>query len=174
MKPLSLLLVILLVAGCSTTRKVQKREIKASNEVTVQTDTKERTTDKTVTTVTEQRDTVIFIPGVKIVSEASGVETWTTHQGDTLTAVYDPVRNVITAKVVTGKKPVTVKVNKVTEIRADIVKEVEVKKDSTAKAETVVNEKNVDVKREAVTITIVAGVVLLLIAFAFLKYKKLL
>jgi 3-dehydroquinate synthetase len=169
MKPLIYLICLLLLSSCSMTRKVNKQENKSSDESSVSADTKSSLEDKTTTKITETANQPTVIPGTKLQSENTGMNTMTVVDGDTLKAKYDPKKNIISVVYHSKPKTVSTPINKVTEIQSNVKKNETTSVDSasTKITESVVVQK--DTKRSYVIFGI--GGLLLLAGAGFVAYK---
>jgi len=170
--PAAILLAFAAVS-CSTNRHVVKQTEKTHDERSVQSDTKITTTDNTVSRVTESADTSVTVPGVKLQSESAGNMTQVVIGSDTLRATYDPVRKVTVAQYISKPRSIPVKVNKVTETKADVVQKVEQKVDSTRQTDTYTSSKDKVSKTSWLWLwLIIAAVVVLFILFGYKKLSQ--
>lgn len=167
------MLILLMLSGCSSQRKVSKQTVKEKDTMTATTQTKSDTRDKTVTTISESFDTAVTVPGVKVQSVSTGTQTQAVINGDTLTARYDPVQNVIQAQFTAPKRTVQVQAKRNTEIKADVQQVVESLKDTTATHETVSVTKDKQSKSSWVVFGI-AGLLILagVVYIAFRYFRK--
>lgn len=159
----------LLITGCSASRHVEKTNTKASDERTASIDTKTTLEDKTLTTVTETIDTAIAIPGVNIAGESAGRSVTTIVNGDTLTAKYDPVKNVIRAQFTAKPRRTPVQGVKRTEIQADVKQQVVQSVDSTRITKSSTTTKDKTFKTSWVWFGI--GILLLIAAAAYVLFR---
>lgn len=166
------LLILMTMFGCSSQRKVSKQTVREKDTMTASTETKSDIRDKTVTTISESYDTTVPIPGVKVQSASTGTQTQAVIDGDTLTAKYDPVNNVIQAQFSAPKRSVKVQAKRHTEIKADVVQVVETKNDTTATHEAVSVTKDKESKSSWVVFGIAGMLILAGAIFIALKYFR--
>lgn len=127
------LLLWLCMSACSQSRSVQKSTSRSESDHIASAVTISVTDDKTIKVITEQADTTLTVPGVKVQSESVGVTTVTETEAGTLTARYDPVKNIIRQSFVAKPRTVPVRVNRRTEIHADVHQVVQAKVDSASR-----------------------------------------
>lgn len=166
------LLILLVMFGCSSQRKVSKTTEKQRDTMTASTQVKTETSDKTVTVRTESFDTTATLPGIKVQSESSGVNTQTVVGDDTLTAQYDPVKNVIKAAFTAPKRTVKVQGKRTEEIKADVQQVVEVKEDTTATHESLIETKDKQSKSSWVVFGIAGMLILVGVIYLALRYFR--
>ena len=120
------------MSACSSSRSVLKSAHRAEDDHSASAATNTVTEDRTVKVITEQADTTMTIPGVKVQSESVGTTTVIETDEGTMTARYDPVKNIIRQSFIAKPKVVPVRVNRRTEIHNDVRQVVQQKVDSAS------------------------------------------
>ena len=144
--PAALLLIVLIIQGCGVKRHAVKSTDKKSSEVSQSASLNATTSDRTRTVVTERITDTVTTPPVNMAAESSGITVKAVKDGDTLTATYDPKKNVIRALFSSAGTKIPVSKEKRTEIAADVKTDLSATTDSSAKESAVVSRSDVQSK----------------------------
>ena len=142
----ALLLIALIVQGCGVKRHAVKSTDKQSSEVSQSSSIRATTSDNTKTVITEKTEDTVTMPPLNMAAESSGITVKAVKDGDTLTAIYDPVKNAIRAAFSSGGKKVPVRKETRTEIAADVKMNLSATSDSSASRHAITRQSEVKSK----------------------------
>jgi uncharacterized protein YceK len=161
-----------LLSGCSSSRHVVKSTTDTEQQRTATVDTRTNTEDRTVTTVTVTADTAITVPGVKVQSESIGTQSTVETSEGTLATSYDPVRNIIRSSFTAKPRSVPVKVERRTEIKADIKQQTVQKTDSASTVRTTTTVKDKTTRHNWIWFGLGGLVLFGVLAYLFYRWLK--
>ena len=167
-----ILVLVLLISGCSMPRKINKTENKALEQRSATINTTESLEDKTLTTITKKIDTTIVTPGTKFYGESTGTSIETIIDGDTLKANYDKITNVIRAQFTSAPKKNVVLQNITTMIQANVKRDVSTQIDSSSVVKTESTTKIKETKTNYIIFGLGALILLLVILYFLNKRFK--
>ena len=165
-----LIILLIIVSGCTMSRKVNKAETLTSEKGSLVNDTKTSIMDKGLTITTRDLDSCVNTPAESVNGASVGRSVRIVVNGDTLTATYDPNKNTTSASYTAKSHKIPVHVHEVIQKQNYVVQVVDKKLDSTYNNSKRETSKVVDSHTSFVLFCIIAFVVIIALVFLALKY----